>query len=175
MQAVGVRIGDIGIGAFNAARKICPNEQIKDTIDAIGCDAAPFGLRYRLSNVISGRRPVKTGQCLKNPGAHGGPLLAGPFQRGLRRVRQIDAMMFVMLMNRHRLDLGSQSLTSKDDAPTCNSDARRCVWVSQHIGLNRCASVQIMAQGQQRDTNQRKQRFITIAIMRERNGTRHHP
>ena len=40
MQAIGVGVGDIGIGAFDPPGEIGANEQIEDPVDAIGRDPA---------------------------------------------------------------------------------------------------------------------------------------
>jgi len=44
VQAIGVRVGDIGVGAFDSPREIGADEQVEDPINAVGRDAAPFGL-----------------------------------------------------------------------------------------------------------------------------------
>lgn len=44
MEAIGVSIGDIGVGALNPSGEIGGNEQIEDAIDAISSHAATGGL-----------------------------------------------------------------------------------------------------------------------------------
>ena len=57
VQAIGVGVGDIGIGAFDPPREVGADEQVEDPVDAVGRDPPPFGLGDRLGDVI-GARPA---------------------------------------------------------------------------------------------------------------------
>ena len=58
VQAVRMVVGDIGIGALDPAGEIRSDEQIEDSIDAVGGDPAALILRDLLGNVIGRSRPV---------------------------------------------------------------------------------------------------------------------
>ena len=76
VETAGMLVGDIGIGALDAAGKIGPDEQVQDSIDAIGRDPLSASLRYRFRNIVSGRRPVEVGERIEDRGPHFGPLFA---------------------------------------------------------------------------------------------------
>jgi hypothetical protein len=75
VQALGMLVGDISVGALDAAGEVRTDEQVENAIDAVGRDAAPLGLRYRLGNVIGAGRLVESRQRIEHGGAHVGPLL----------------------------------------------------------------------------------------------------
>jgi hypothetical protein len=76
VEAAGVLISDIGIRAFHPPREIGSDEQVEDSVDAVGCDPFAARFRYGLGNVISGRRPVETCKCVEYRRTHVRPLLA---------------------------------------------------------------------------------------------------
>lgn len=98
MQASRMRIGDIGIGAFDPARKVGCNEKVEDTIHAIGRYPLATLLRNLIGNVIGGRRLFVCCQHCKDIGAHVSPLLASVNQCRLCCVGQRGAAMFVVMM-----------------------------------------------------------------------------
>ena len=75
MQAAGVLVSDIGVGAFHPTGEICPDEQVEDPVDAVGRNPLAASFRHRFGNVISARGPVEACQRIEHRRAHVGPLL----------------------------------------------------------------------------------------------------
>lgn len=98
VKAARVRIGNIGIGTFNPAGKVGRNEQVENSVHAVGCYALASLLRNEVRDIISGGWLFKCRKHRKDIGAHVGPLLACTGQRILRCLRQRGAFMFVMMM-----------------------------------------------------------------------------
>jgi hypothetical protein len=101
MLATGMAVGDIGIGAFDPARKIGAHEQIQDTVDAIGSDPLAASRCNALGDVIGGGRLTARCESGKNIGAHVSPLLARLHKRCLGGGNQPCAGMFAMMMTGH--------------------------------------------------------------------------
>ena len=76
VDAVRVRIGQIGIGAFDSPREIGSHEQVENAVNRIGGNAPPLGLRHGLGDVIGRRGALEARQRIEHAGAHVGPLLA---------------------------------------------------------------------------------------------------
>src|SRR3954471_15836517 len=51
VQAVGMLVGDVGVGALDPPREVGADEQVEDPIDAVGGDPASLRLRHRLGDV----------------------------------------------------------------------------------------------------------------------------
>ena len=83
MAAAGMRIGDIGVGALDPLREVRGDEEIEDSIDAVGGDAAALRGGQLLGDVIGGRGPIQP-QHVEHRGAQRGPLLAALLERRLR-------------------------------------------------------------------------------------------
>jgi hypothetical protein len=113
VQASGMRVGDIGIGAFDTARKVGRNEQVENAVDAVGCNALAALLRDEISNIIGRCRLFERRQHRKDIGSHLRPLLASVSQRNLRCLSQCAAAMFVVMMRCHDLNLGDWGGISK--------------------------------------------------------------
>src|SRR4051794_41947693 len=85
VQAVGMVVGDIGVGALDPAGEVGADEQIEDAVDAVGGDAAALALRHLVGDVVGGGGALENRQRLENGGAHLGPPLAGGGHRLLCR------------------------------------------------------------------------------------------
>lgn len=96
VQAAGMLIGDISVGAFNAPREIGIHEQIEDPVDAICSDAAPLRLGHFFGDVIGACRLAETGQRVEYRSAHVGPLFA--LVRELLFGRFLERLSFVELV-----------------------------------------------------------------------------
>lgn len=88
MQAFRMTIGQIGIRAFDPAGDIGDREKIENAIHAVRGNPPLPGIGYGLGNVIGRGRAIELRQGLEYGRTHFGPLLAGIFERGLRRQRQ---------------------------------------------------------------------------------------
>ena len=100
VKTIGVGIGKIGIGTFDAHRDIVGDEQIEDAINAIGGNAPALRGTDRLGHVIGAGRLVEPGKGREDRRAHRGPLLAGsdqrPFGSGIERRTRPVAMVMIM-------------------------------------------------------------------------------
>jgi len=76
VETTGMLVGDIGVGAFDAAGEVGPNEQVEDPVDAVGRYALAASLGYSFGDVIRRRRTVEAGKGIEHGCAHFGPLLA---------------------------------------------------------------------------------------------------
>src|SRR4029453_3763447 len=84
VQAAGMFVGDIGVGAFDPHRQVGRDEQIEDPVHAVGRYAAALLLRHFLGDVIGRCRLGETGKRVEHRLAHVGPLLAALGQAGFR-------------------------------------------------------------------------------------------
>ena len=62
VQAIGMVVGDIGVGALDPAGEVGADEQVEDPVDAVGGDPAALVLRDLLGDVV-GARPA----CRSSP------------------------------------------------------------------------------------------------------------
>lgn len=83
MRAIGVDIGDEGVGAFDPAGHVVGHKQIENAIDAVGGNAAAAGRGDRIGHIIGRNRAIISCKCGKHGCAQRRPLLAGAFQPGL--------------------------------------------------------------------------------------------
>lgn len=102
MDAIGVRVYDIGIGAFNTPRKVGRNEQVEDAVDAVGGHPAPLRLRHGFGDIVGRRGSVERGQHVEDAGTHLRPLLTRLLQCVLRRLDQRCAVVQCMGLGAHR-------------------------------------------------------------------------
>jgi hypothetical protein len=98
VQAPRMRIGDIGVGAFHAARKVGGDEQVKDAVNAVGGNALSPLLRDQIGNVIGRGGFDESGEHVKDIRTHIGPLFARLDKRGLCGAGQRFACVVVMMM-----------------------------------------------------------------------------
>jgi hypothetical protein len=98
VQAVGVGVGDIGIGALDSPREVGADEQIEDPVNAVGRDAPPFGFGDRFGDIIGRGRLGEPGERVEHRRAHPSPLLALAGQPVLGRGAQRFAFMHMMLV-----------------------------------------------------------------------------
>ena len=99
-------VGDIGIGALDAASKVGADEQVEDSIDAVGRDPLAARLRHRLGDVIGGRRLVEPGKSVEHRCAHVGPLLAALGHPPSGGVAQRVALMKLVGVSGHERQIG---------------------------------------------------------------------
>ena len=59
VQAPGVRIGEIGVGALDSVGEVGAHEQVEDAVDAVRSDALAATLPQFLGDVVGRRRPVR--------------------------------------------------------------------------------------------------------------------
>ena len=98
VEAAGVAVGDISVGAFDPAGEVGFHEQIEDPVNAVRRDPLSAFLRNKVCNIIGRRRLFKGGKHCKNIGTHVGPLFASGGQGMFGRLCKIRPMMFVMMM-----------------------------------------------------------------------------
>ena len=91
VQAVGMVVGDIGVGALDPAGEVGADEQVEDPVDAVGRDPPALVLRDLLGDVVGRGRPVEAGQRVEHGGAHRRPLLARLLHRRLRGLGEVGA------------------------------------------------------------------------------------
>lgn len=98
MEAVGVVVRDIGVRAFNATCKICSDEQVKDSVDAIRGDPAVLRLRNGLGDIVGAGGAVERSESIENRAAHVGPLFALALQPRARRHLERVALVKLMIV-----------------------------------------------------------------------------
>jgi hypothetical protein len=98
VKAVGMVVGDIGVGALHPAGEVGADEQVEDPVDAVGGDAPALVLADLVGDVVGGGRPVEACQRLEHGGAHLSPLLARALHRLLRRRGEVGAGVAVVDM-----------------------------------------------------------------------------
>lgn len=76
MQAIGMGVGNIGIGAFNATRQIIFYKQIQYAINTVWRGAFSAFLAHQIGHIIGRGWGANTRKDGKNGGAHFGPSLA---------------------------------------------------------------------------------------------------
>jgi hypothetical protein len=112
MAAARVRVGDIGVGAFDPAGEVGGNEQVENAVNRIGRDPLAACFRDRLGNVVGRGRAALLGQRTEHFAAHPGPLLAGIDQRRARGIDQAGAGRFVVMVvvvcSSHCGDIGAR-------------------------------------------------------------------
>ena len=113
VEAAGMLVGDIGIGAFHATGKVGADEQIEDPIDAVCRDPLAARLGNGLGNVIGAGRPVESGKGIEHRCAHIGPLLAALGHSPRRGIAQRRALMKLVGMSGHKGKIGLPTLTRK--------------------------------------------------------------
>ena len=84
--ATGVAVGEIGIGAFDPHSEIIRYEQVKNSVDAVRCDAFSTRGGNQFGNVIGRSGARKAGQRIKDSRPGISPFLSGFFQIGACRV-----------------------------------------------------------------------------------------
>ena len=67
VQAAGMLVGDIGVGAFDPPREVGADEQVEDPVDAVGGDPPPLRLRHRLGDVIGARPAGRSRPARRTP------------------------------------------------------------------------------------------------------------
>lgn len=118
MDTAGMRIGNIGIGAFNAQGDIVRDEKIKDAVYAVRGDPPAPHFRNRIGDIVSGSGFFKFGKRIKNLRTHFGPLLACRNQRRFRGFGQVFAVVEDMIMTGHGKTIGVKPQSRKFAAPT---------------------------------------------------------
>ena len=98
VAATGMRIGKIGVGAFNPVGQIGAHEQVEYAVNAVGCDAPPATRAEAVGNVVSGERAILPGQHIEDFGAQRGPLFARASQHPAGSMHQLIARMFMVMM-----------------------------------------------------------------------------
>lgn len=124
VQTAGMRVGEIGVRAFDAARKVGGHEQIEYPVHAVGCNALAAFLRNQIGNIISRCGFFKCGEHGEDIRAHIGPLLACLDQRRFGGMGKRRACMLVMMMNCHIDDVGC-------DSQSVNCPSGRCAVVQE--------------------------------------------
>ncbi len=108
MAATGMAVGQKSVGAFDPARKVCAHEQVKYTIDAVGCYPFTSMGRNGIGYVIGRNRLFAGRKGAEYVGTHVGPLFAGIGKCLSRRRHKPLARMFVMMMARHYSGIGGR-------------------------------------------------------------------
>ena len=101
MQAIGMVVGDIGVGALDPPGEIGADEQIEDAVDAVRRDPPPFRLRDLVGDVVGGSGAVEAGEGLEHGGAHLRPLLARALHRALGGGDERLPFVAVVMVLRH--------------------------------------------------------------------------
>lgn len=115
MLTIGVRVDDIGIGAFHTAREVRCDENIENPVNAVRGDPATRRFRYGFGEIIGRCRLFRRAECRKYLGTHRGPLLARAFERPLGGIRQRTAFVQGMIMCRgHHVNLGAMARRIND-------------------------------------------------------------
>ena len=92
MQAAGMLVGDIRVGAFDPASQVCAYEQVEDSINAIRRNPLPARLGNGLGDIIGAGGSFETGKRIKYGCAHIRPLLTAlghPPGRGIAERRTL--------------------------------------------------------------------------------------
>ena len=106
MPTSGMRIDEIGVGAFHLARQVGAYEQIEDAIDAVRRDPASACNAYGIGDIISAYGAILACQRGKDITPHLGPFFAFRYQFAPGGGDQRFTGMFVMLMPGHKHDIG---------------------------------------------------------------------
>lgn len=112
VDAARMAVGDERIGALDAADQVICDEKVKDSIDAVWCNAFATRLRDRIGNVISAGRLVPIGYGAENVRAHIGPQFTSGFQCSPCSGFEFRTD-FMMVMRDHAINVAPQQRNSK--------------------------------------------------------------
>ena len=100
MQAVGMRIRKVSVGALDPAGKVRADKQVEDPIYTVSGDPTPLRQRYRLRDVISARRLAEARERNEDAGPHWCPLLTSTLKPGLSGGDQVVALRLMVMVMR---------------------------------------------------------------------------
>jgi|GEM_PF-6041981 len=102
VHAARMRVGNVGIAAFDPQRDILSDEQVQNAVDAIGSNPPSELLAYQLSDIIGAGGGFQFTQRSEHCSAHLGPLLTVRFHRLGSSQGEVPTLGQRMLMLRHR-------------------------------------------------------------------------
>jgi hypothetical protein len=106
MQAARMLIGHIGVGAFDPAGEIGADEQVEDSIDAIGRNSLAARLGDGFGDIISAGGSVEARKRVEYRSTHVGPLLAALDDAPSGGIVQRCALVKLMSMSGHHEKIG---------------------------------------------------------------------
>ena len=121
VQAAGMRIGKIGVGAFNPVGQIGAHEQVEYAVNAVGCDAPPVTRTEAVGDVIGTKRAVLSGQHIEDISSQRSPLFARANQHATGGMHQLIARMLMVMMCRHGPIIVGQAADGNQPASCINS------------------------------------------------------
>lgn len=101
VHAARMRIGDVGIAAFDPQRDILSDEQVQDAVDAIGSNPPSELLAYQLGDIIGAGGGFQFTQRAEHCSAHLGPLLTVRFHHLGSSRGEVPTLRQRMMMLRH--------------------------------------------------------------------------